>query len=210
MEVSRICGHNGIGGIYVNSELTCAFTGTGTIIFDWNRMKKADFTRVCTAIEQGFKVSHGGAVTAVLDMLSNLDGIPKAPNIGYMGKKSMNVLVPKAKAEGYKGDLIAAGHMLDVDLSTAVSIRHCDDWLNKYAWLCVDGWNVSHHVKDGEVPSSRSRWRREGGHLKPATSKLANLVRQWQEELFPERKPLLDFVKRKPTLTFELRTGIKV
>lgn len=210
MEVTRIAGHTGVGGIFVCSDLTEAFTCSGTIIFDWDRMKKADFTRVCSAIEQGFKVSHGGAVGAVLTMLANIDGVPRVPNIGYMGKKNMNVLVPIGKAEQYKTDLIAAAHMVDIDLSKAVSIRRCDDWVHQFTWLCVDGWNVSHHVKADEAPMSRNRWRNDGGHLKPATSKLANLVRLWQEELFPLRKPLLEFVKRKPILTFDLTTGTDI
>lgn len=210
MEVSRICGHSGVGGIFVCSDLTEAFTCTGTITFNWEKLKKSDFTKVCSAIEQGFKLSHGGVVAAVLAMLDNLDGIPKAPSIGYMGKKNMNVLVPLGKADAYRTDLIAAAHMFDVDLRTAASIRRCDDWKHKYAWLCVDGWNVGHHVKADEVPMSRSAWRRSGGHLKPATSKLANLVREWQKELLPERMPLLEFVKRKPVLTFNLQTGLDV
>ncbi len=209
MEVTRICGHSGVGGIFVNSDLTAAFTCRGTITFDWDRMKKADFTRVCSSIEQGFTVSHGGAVRAVLNMLGNIDGIPKVPDIGYMGKKAMSVLVPKAKLKQYQTDLIAAGHMLDVDLSEAVKSQTCTDWEHKYVWLTVDGWEVKHHNPKEEVRDRRGR-RRGGDHLKPATSKLANLVRTWQEELLPERKPLLEFVKRKPTLTFNLETGLDV
>jgi hypothetical protein len=208
MNVSRISGHTGVGGIYVCSDLTEAFTCTGTITFRWERMKKSDFTKVCSAIEQGFKVSHGDAVGAVLTMLDNCDEAPNVPNIGYVGKKNMNVLVPIDKAEACKTDLIAAAHMVDVDLRTAVAIRRCDSWTGQFMWLCVDGWNVGHHVKDDEVPMSRSRWRRSGGHLKPATSKLANLVREWQKELLPLRMPLLEFVRSKPVLTFNLQTGL--
>lgn len=210
MEVTRISGHSGVGGVFVNSEIVSAFTCTGEIIFDWDRVEKPTFTRLCTAIRQGFSVSRGGPVEAILTMLDNIDGVPKIPSIGYMGKKNMHVLVPNAKAEQYQQDLIAAAHMVDVDLTKAMAIRRCDDWAHKYSWLYVNGWEVAHHVKPDEVPKSRNRWRNDGGHLKPATSKLANMVRLWQEELLPERQKLLDWIERKPPLTFHLQTGLDV
>lgn len=210
MEVTCISGHSGVGGIFVNSELKSAFTCTGAIIFDWDRLEKGTLPRVCSAIKQGFSVSRGGPVKAVLQMLDNIGGAPKVPSIGYMGKKNMHVLVPIGKAEQYQSDLIAAAHMVDIDLTTAMAIRRCDDWSHKYSWLYVNGWEVSHHVKGDEAPASRSRWRQSGGHLKPATSKLANLVRLWQEELYAERKPLIDWIERKPALTFHLQTGLDV
>lgn len=205
MEVARIAGVSGVGGVFVRSELSDAFDCSATITFDWNKLDKATFTRVCTAITQGFTVTNGGPVKGLLDMLSHFEGIPKAPFIGYMGKKSMDVLVPISKAEQYKTDLIAAGHMMDVSLDQAVGLMACDaPWSHKYTWLHVAGWNVYHHTKGTEAPTSRNRWRQTGGHLKPATSKLANLVREWQKELFPERAPLLAWVKEKHTLTFNL------
>lgn len=210
MEVTRIAGRNGVGGIFVNSELTAAFICRGTITFHWDKLEKANFTRLCSAIEQGFMVSTGGVVEAILTMLNNTDGAPKVPTIGYMGKKNMNVLVPTTKAEAYKSDLVAAAHMFDVNLTEAVTIRRCDPWAPKYVWLCVDGWNVEHHVKPNESPMSRRRFARSGGHLKPATSKLANLVREWQKELLPDRMPLLEFVRSKPVLTFNIETGFDV
>ena len=186
------------------SELYYAFDCKGTITFDWNKLKKADFTRLCMAITQWFCTTTNGPVKALLTLLDNCDGIPKAPTIGYMGKKHLQVLVPTAKAEQYKTDLIAAAHMVDVDLTSATNICVCDRW-TKYQWIYVSGYYVAQH---GAEKPKRNRWGRAvgGEHLKPATSKLANLIRLWQEELFPERKPLLDWVKEKHTLTFSLST----
>jgi len=212
MEVTRISGHTGVGGIFVNSELKSAFTCTGEIIFDWDKVEKPTFTRLCNTIRQGFSVSRGGPVEAILTMLDNIDGVPKIPSIGYMGKKNMNVLVPTAKAEQYKTDMIAAAHMVDIDLTTAMSVRRCDKWAPKYVWLCVSGWEVSRHDEQKDSNGRIDRWRQRnnGSQLKPATSKLANMVRLWQEELLPDRQPLLNWIERKPTLTFHLTTGLDV
>ena len=203
MEVVQKCGVPYVGGIYVNSELKSAMSCEGTIIFEWDKVPPAVHTRVCSAIKQGFTVAYGGPVKQLLGLLEDVAGLDPIPPIGYMGKKDMHVVIPKAKGRQYQSDLVAAGHMVDVDLSNAVSIRHCDGWDNKYYWLHVSGYNVESGPRDDSP-----RWvkHRRGDQLKPATSKLANLVRLWQEELFPEREPLLKFVQAKKPLTFYLKS----
>lgn len=212
MEVTRISGQTGVGGVYVNSVLKETFDCSGTITFNWNRVEKADLTRLHNAIVRGYVTTRGNVACAIIDMLASCAQAPKFPTIGYMGKKAMNVLVPKAKAQQYRTDMIAAAHMLDVDLRSAMSIRSCDEeWDDKYTWLCVSSWEVSHHVKS-DAPAPTKRWgrRQDGAHLKPATSKLASLVASWQEELLPDRQPLLDWISHRPALTFRLGTGIDV
>jgi hypothetical protein len=203
VDLIRAAGVTYVGGLYVNRDLKDCFEGGAVVRFNWGNLDKAQFTKLLTAVRQGFTLSLEGPVSSILNIIKECDGAPKFPDIGYFGKKSMNVLVLASKAEQYKTDLIATAHMVDVNLSNAVNIGPSND--PRWKWLNVNGYAVYRTSPDA---SKGTRWGRQqdGSHLKPATSKMMNLVRGWTAELLPERQELLDWIESRPPMVFKFKS----
>jgi hypothetical protein len=201
----NVAAEPGLGGVFIDENLASLVRCETTITLDWADIPSGVVTRLHNTIKQGFTTIKDGTVPSLLRLFQNMDGVPACPTIGYFGKKYMNVLVPKGKARGYVTDLIAAGHMVDIDLSDAASTYADSEWI-EFEWLRVDGWKVQPKAPATSTPKAgfHRYHRRSGADLAPATSKLTTLVRSWTAELMPQRLPFLRWVEAKHPLTFHL------
>jgi hypothetical protein len=182
-----------VGGIYVTGAMKHLVQAEGKIVIDFASFPPGDFKSLINIVRHGFTTSKENSSMAVLRMLAETSA-PKIHEIGYVGKREMRVLVARQNAEQYRTDLIAAGHMLDVDLSEAATVGM--DYDGGLKWLHVDCYR-------GGITGVGTR--RRGGHqLRPATSKMISLVKQWTLETYHMRAPLVDFLNKKPRLEWSL------
>lgn len=199
--LERYSGIPHVGGVFLLDVLRKSMYAEGRMVLDFGRMDPTEFKKVISVIRHGFTTSRGALAMAVIRALESWPAAPRIHEIGYLGKREMRVLVARQKAEQYRTDLIAAGHMMDVDLSEAACLGSLDS--QELRWLMVDSYRVA--VAGQKDVSSGSSWgQRSALHLRPATSKLSSLIKSWTLETYHMRAPLVDYLNTKPVLEWSL------
>lgn len=191
--------HPTVGGIVVRKIFQRAdyMQFSGTARFDVGALPQPAFKRICTILERGYMTSLTDESANIITMLCLDCGLPD-PQLSYVGKKELRLVVGPDRVADIRDQLQAAGHMIDAEFSKHIRTDTTEGLIYVRSYQVTTTEANSHSWRAARAIKNKF-------NLTPQYSKLYPLITEWLRPLMPVRQPMLDYLRTFPVVDINLR-----